>query len=88
MDVAPFSQASQEALRDSIAEKFATIFVEKQLAEIRQAAIEAVRQALLPTVDAAMAEALAAVEHEDDLEWSQWLKIVADTTGENSVPVQ
>ena len=75
-------------LREQIADSAARVLVEQQIGEIRKRAIEQVRQAILPLVDAAIAKALDAAEHAADESWARWQKILADTTGENSVPVQ
>jgi hypothetical protein len=72
------SEFPREALRDSIADKLAANIVERQLAEIRRLAIQTVREALAPIIDQAIAEALAAVEREDDEAWNQWEKILGD----------
>jgi FKBP-type peptidyl-prolyl cis-trans isomerase (trigger factor) len=86
--VSLFPQASLEQLRESVAKRLAEKLVERQLRELREAAIEAVRHAVLPLIDSAIAEALEVIEHEDDAAWARWQKILADTTVENSGPVQ
>jgi hypothetical protein len=77
------SQVSLEALRDSIADKLTAVIVERQLAEIRRLAIQAVRVTLLPILDRAMAEALAVIDHEDDAAWDQWKKVLGEAPVKN-----
>jgi hypothetical protein len=83
VSVSEFPQVSREALRDSVADKLAKILVERQLQELRVGAIEAVRQALRATIDQAIDEALAAVEHEDDAAWDQWKKVLGEAPVKN-----
>jgi hypothetical protein len=80
---AEFPQVSREALRETITNNLAAILVEQQLQHLRQAAIEAVRAAILPTVDAAIDEALATAESEDDTAWAHWQKVLGETPLEN-----
>ena len=81
--IALFPQVSREVLREMIADNLAKILVERQLRELRQRAIEKIREVLLPSVDLAIAEALAAVEHEDDVIWAKWEKVIGDSPLEN-----
>jgi hypothetical protein len=78
-----FPRTSVETLRTTIADNLSKVLVERQIRELRQSAIEAVRAALLPLVDSAIAEALAAAEHEDDAAWAQWKKVLGDAPVKN-----
>jgi hypothetical protein len=75
--VALFPQVSREELREKITNNLAAIIVERQLQEIRQRAIKAVREALRPTIDQAMAAALEVIEREDDESWAAWQKTIS-----------
>jgi hypothetical protein len=71
-----FPQVSREELREKITNNLAAIVVDWQLQEIREGAIKAIREALRPTIDQAMAEALEVIEREDDEIWAAWKKTI------------
>src|ERR1700722_1056797 len=81
--VGSFPDKPRHELRETIANNLAAILVEQQLQLFREGAIKAVREAILPTVDQAIAEALEAVDHEENAAWDKWQKILGDTTRDN-----
>jgi|HubBroStandDraft_6_1064221.scaffolds.fasta_scaffold367415_4 hypothetical protein len=78
-----FPEATREALRTTIADNLARILIDQQLEKLRRQAIDTVRLAILPTVDAAIAAAFEAMEHSDDATWSQFEKLLAEAPVKN-----
>jgi hypothetical protein len=66
--------APREVLREVIAENMAKVLVERALGEFERRAVEQTRAELLPTVDVAINEALAAVDNEADETWEEFTK--------------